>query len=103
VSVLQIAGSHTGVELMRTGKSPRDACLGALDRLVQATRVPYLLDSKGRPTFDVKFYAVNPRGESGAAAIWAGAKYAWCGGGSAPELRGCASLYPTPRPSMKDA
>jgi len=96
-SVIQVAGSHTVVELMRAGKSPRDACIGALDRLVQATRVPYLLDNDGRPTFDVKFYAVNPRGESGAAAIWPGAKYAWCGGGSAPELRECASLYPTPR------
>ncbi len=102
-SVIQIAGSHTVVELMRAGKSPREACLGALDRLVRATRVPYLLDADGRPTFDVKFYAVNPRGESGAAAIWAGAKYAWCRGGAKPELRDCASLYPTPPPWKKDA
>ena len=101
-SVIQIAGSHTVVELMRAGKSPREACLGALDRLVRATRVPYLLDSNGRPTFDVKFYAVNPRGESGAAAIWAGAEYAWCRGGSKPELRDCASLYPTKAPWRKD-
>jgi N4-(beta-N-acetylglucosaminyl)-L-asparaginase len=102
-SVIQIAGSHTVVELMRAGKSPREACLGALDRLVRATRVPYLLDSNGRPTFDVKFYAVNPQGDSGAAAIWAGAEYAWCRGGSKPELRDCASLYPTPPPWKKDA
>jgi N4-(beta-N-acetylglucosaminyl)-L-asparaginase len=101
-SVIQIAGSHTVVELMRAGKSPREACLGALDRLVRATRVPYLLDTDGRPTFDVKFYAVNPRGESGAAAIWAEAQYAWCRGGTEPELRDCASLYPTPPPWRKD-
>jgi len=102
-SVIQVAGSHTVVELMRAGKSPREACLGALDRLVRATRVPYLLDTDGRPTFDVKFYAVNPRGESGAAAIWAGAEYAWCRGGTEPELRDCASLYPTPPPWRKNA
>jgi len=102
-SVIQIAGSHTVVELMRAGKSPRESCLGALDRLVRATRVPYLLDSGGRPTFDVKFYAVNPRGESGAAAIWAGAEYAWCRGGTEPELRDCASLYPTPPPWKRTA
>ena len=101
-SVIQIAGSHTVVEFMRAGKSPREACLGALDRLVRATRVPYLLDTDGRPTFDVKFYAVNPRGESGAAAIWAGAQYAWCRGGTEPELRDCASLYPSPPPWRKD-
>jgi N4-(beta-N-acetylglucosaminyl)-L-asparaginase len=102
-SVIQVAGSHTVVEFMRAGKSPREACLGALDRLVRATRVPYLLDSDGRPTFDTKFYAVNPRGESGAAAIWAGAQYAWCSGGTEPELRDCASLYPSPPPWRKDS
>ncbi len=102
-SVIQVAGSHTVVEFMRAGKSPREACLGALDRLVRATRVPYLLDTDGRPTFDTKFYAVNPRGESGAAAIWAGAQYAWCSGGTEPELRDCASLYPTPPPWRKNS
>jgi N4-(beta-N-acetylglucosaminyl)-L-asparaginase len=97
-SVIQIAGAHTVVEFMRSGQSPADACVAALDRLVSATRVPYLLDDQGRPTFDVKFYAVNKEGDSGAAAIWAGAEYAWCRGGGQPELRPCASLYPTPPP-----
>ena len=50
-SVIQIAGAHTIVELMRAGASPQDACLGALERLVRATRVPYLLDDEGgRPS-----------------------------------------------------
>jgi N4-(beta-N-acetylglucosaminyl)-L-asparaginase len=97
-SVIQIAGAHTVVEFMRAGQSPRDACLGALDRLVRATRVPYLLDDQGRPTFDVKFYAVNRSGESGSAAIWQGAQYAWCSGEGVPELRDCAALYPSPPP-----
>jgi N4-(beta-N-acetylglucosaminyl)-L-asparaginase len=101
-SVIQIAGSHTVVELMRAGASPQDACLGALDRLVRATRVPYLLDDEGRPTFDVKFYAVNKAGEYAGAAIWAGAKYAVCRGGEAPMLKECASLYPTTPPWDKD-
>ncbi len=100
-SVIQIAGAHTVVEFMRAGQSPRDACLGALDRLVGATRVPYLLDDRGRPTFDVKFYAVNRAGESGSAAIWQGAKYAWCRGGEAPEHRDCAALFPSPAPWRK--
>ncbi len=101
-SVIQIAGAHTIVELMRAGASPRDACLGALDRLVRATRVPYLLDSAGRPTFDVKFYAVDKAGEAAGAAIWAGAEYAMCRGGEAPALKPCASLYPTRPPWFKD-
>ncbi len=101
-SVIQIAGAHTIVELMRSGASPRDACLGALDRLVRATRVSYLLDGDGRPTFDVKFYAVNTAGEAAGAAIWAGAEYAVCRGGEAARLEPCASLYPTRAPWSKD-
>jgi len=100
-SVIQISGAHTVVELMRAGKSPRDACLGALDRLVRATRVPYLLDGDGRPKFDVKFYAVNRAGEAAGAAIWAGAEYAFCRGGEEARLLECASLYPTIAPWKK--
>jgi N4-(beta-N-acetylglucosaminyl)-L-asparaginase len=100
-SVIQISGAHTVVELMRAGQSPRDACLGALDRLVRATRVPYLLDGDGRPTFDVSFYAVNRAGEAAGAAIWAGARYALCRGGKEPRLRDCASIYPMKAPWRK--
>jgi N4-(beta-N-acetylglucosaminyl)-L-asparaginase len=92
-SVIQIAGSHTVVELMRRGASPTDACLGALERIVHATRVPYLLKPSGLPAFDVKFYAVNLKGEAGAAAIWSGGKYAVCRERGPAELRDCAFLY----------
>ena len=91
--MIQIAGGHTVVEFMRMGKSPESACLAALERLVQATRVPYLLDDKGRPAFDVKFYAVNKKGETGSAAIWSGAKHAVCRSGSEPVHMDCAYLY----------
>ena len=100
-SVIQISGAHTVVELMRTGQSPRDACLGALDRLVRATRVPYLLDGDGHPNFDVKFYAVNKAGEAAGAAIWAGGEYALCRGGEEARLMESASLYPTVAPWKK--
>ncbi len=100
-SVIQISGAHTVVELMRAGLSPHDACLGALDRLVRATRVPYLLDGDGRPNFDVKFYAVNRAGEAAGAAIWAGAECTLCRGGEEARLMNCASLYPTTAPWKK--
>jgi len=92
-SVIQIAGGHTVVEFMRAGKSPEAACVAGLERLVQATRVPYLLDDQGRPSFDVKFYAVNKSGETGSAAIWSGAKHAVCRSGSEPVHEDCAYLY----------
>jgi N4-(beta-N-acetylglucosaminyl)-L-asparaginase len=92
-SVIQVAGSHTVVELMRRGASPAEACLGALGRIVKATRVRPLLDEQGRPKFDVKFYAVNHAGEVGAAAIWSGGKYSMCRAGEEPRLADCAFLY----------
>ncbi len=92
-SVIQIAGGHTVVEFMRAGKSPEAACLAALERLVQATRVPYLLDDKGRPSFNVKFYAVNKAGETGSATIWSGGRHAVCRTGSKPVHLDSAYLY----------
>jgi len=97
-SVIQISGAHTVVELMRRGQSPRDACLGGLDRLVRATRVSYLLDDRGRPKFDVQFYAVNKAGEAAAASIWAGGTYTVCRGGEEPRKMQRASLYPVKAP-----
>jgi N4-(beta-N-acetylglucosaminyl)-L-asparaginase len=92
-SVIQVAGSHTVVELMRAGSSPTDACLGGLERIVRATRLASLLDDRGRPRFDVKLYAVNQNGEVGGAAIWSGGSYAVARAGSEPELRDAAHLY----------
>jgi N4-(beta-N-acetylglucosaminyl)-L-asparaginase len=92
-SVIQIAGAHTVVEFMRNGKDPEAACLATLERMVAATRVPYLLDDRGRPTFDVKFYAVDAAGRTGSAAIWSGATCAVCRAGSAPKEVDCAYLY----------
>jgi N4-(beta-N-acetylglucosaminyl)-L-asparaginase len=92
-SVIQIAGAHTVVELMRNGATPTDACLGALERVVSATRVPYLLDDKGRPSFNVNFYAVNCDGVTGGASIWSGSKHAVARSGEEPALVDSAYLY----------
>jgi N4-(beta-N-acetylglucosaminyl)-L-asparaginase len=92
-SVIQVAGGHSVVELMRGGASPTDACLGALERIVRATRLPSLLDDRGRPRFDVKLYAVNRRGAVGAASLWSGGEFAVCRAGGEPELKPCAHLY----------
>ena len=101
-SVIQISGAHTVVEFMRAGQSPRDACLGALDRLVRATRVPYLLDDQGRPNFNVQFYAVNKAGEAAGAAIWKGSTYTLCRAGEEARKLPCDSLYPIKPPWRTD-
>ncbi len=80
------------VEFMRAGKSPEQACLEACKRIVQHNKMRRLKDDAGRPTFNVNFYAINKRGEYGAAAIYSGSKFALHDGTSA-RLLDAAYLY----------
>jgi N4-(beta-N-acetylglucosaminyl)-L-asparaginase len=59
---------------MRRGMSPTDACMETLKR-VMALSAPRLIAADGRPKFDLTFYAVNKKGEFGAAGLFP-ARYA---------------------------
>ncbi|MFO1497380.1 MAG: hypothetical protein U1G07_03115 [Verrucomicrobiota bacterium] len=48
---------------------------------------------KGRPNFDVTFYAINKRGQFGGASIWSGAKFAVNTGEKESRLVDAAYLY----------
>lgn len=63
------------VEFMRMGKSPEEACLAACQRIVDHTKLPELLTEDGKPNFNVKFYAVNKKGEYGSGAIHSGGSF----------------------------
>jgi N4-(beta-N-acetylglucosaminyl)-L-asparaginase len=79
------------VEQMRLGKHPKDAGLEALRRIVANTVDKRLLDDKGRPNFQMIFYALNAKGEYGGTSMFP-TKYAVCtekGG----QLLDTASLY----------
>lgn len=85
------------VEWMRQGKSPEEATLLACKRIVDRNREKRLTDKTGRFRHNVKFYAINKRGEYGSAAIWGeigGAKstYLTHDGTQAKKLE-CAYLY----------
>ena len=80
-AVIKTCGSHSVIELVRSGMSPTDACLEALGRVVTFTTEARLRDARGRPNFNVNYYAVNKSGEYGGAAIWSGARFAVCSGG----------------------
>lgn len=80
------------VEYMRQGKSPEQACLEACKRIADHNKVRRLKEDSGKPNFDVKFYAINKRGEHGAASIWSEGKYAVHDGTSA-KLVEMAYLY----------
>ena len=48
---------------MRQGKSPKDAGLAALKRIVANTIEKRLLGPGGKPNFNVTYYALNTKGE----------------------------------------
>lgn len=60
--VIKTCGSFAVVEAMRRGLSPEDACLEALQRIVQWTQP--------KPPFNVKYVALRRDGVAGCAALW---------------------------------
>ena len=89
-AVITVCGAHTVVEFMRNGLHPKDACLAAIKRLLEVNRTKYLW-KEGKPTFQVRFYAVDVKGRVGGAGIFPG-KYA-CADEKGPRLEDCAFLF----------
>jgi N4-(beta-N-acetylglucosaminyl)-L-asparaginase len=89
-SNIKVCGGFLTVEHMRRGMKPTDACLETLKRVVAATE-PRLLDERGRPRFSLNFYAVNKRGEFGAASLYPG-RYA-AHDGTEAKIRDTAYLF----------
>jgi len=76
------------VEWMRQGKSPEEACLLACKRINERQREKRLQDEQGRFKPNVKFYAINRKGEYGAAAVRGGWNYLIHDGNSVKKLEG---------------
>lgn len=58
------------VEFMRQGMSPRDAGMGALARIRDNTVEPRLLNERGLPNFDVRFFVLNKAGDYAGVALY---------------------------------
>ena len=76
------------VESMRRGMSPKDAGMEALKRIKSNTVERRLLNSKGNPNFNIRFFVLNKRGETAGVAMYhAGeTKYALCNENGAAAL-----------------
>jgi N4-(beta-N-acetylglucosaminyl)-L-asparaginase len=70
--VIRIAGSHLVVELMRQGKSPENACIEAVNRVVKLTTQR----NKNLKDIQVGFIALNKNGEFGSYCVQNGFSYA---------------------------
>lgn len=68
------------VEQLRSGKSPKDAGMYALNRVKDATIEKRLQDDQGRPNFDLKFYVLGKSGEHAGVSMQSrrNPKYAVC-------------------------
>jgi N4-(beta-N-acetylglucosaminyl)-L-asparaginase len=85
---IYINGAHTVVENMRRGMSPTDAAMDAVKRV----SARYGDNKEELDSIGINFYAVNKKGEYGAAALWKGSKFAVHDGKEA-KLVECAYLY----------
>jgi N4-(beta-N-acetylglucosaminyl)-L-asparaginase len=78
------------VESLRGGMSPKDAGMEALKRIKSNTVERRLLNSRGNPNFNIRFFVLNKRGETAGVAMYHSGetKYALCSenGASSPEL-----------------
>lgn len=88
---IKVCGAFLAVEFMRQGMSPEQALLQVMKRVIAMTE-SRLLDDRGRPYFQLQYYAVNKKGEYAAATAYEGAKFAVCDAKGA-RLEDCAYLY----------
>ncbi len=58
------------VEFMRQGMSPKDAGMAALGRIRDNTVEARLLNERGLPNFDVRFFIVDKAGEYAGVALY---------------------------------
>ena len=71
---IKVCGAFLTVEFMRQGLSPDQACMKTIDRVIAMTE-RRLLDSNGRPLFDLQFYALSKDGRFGSATAYEGYHY----------------------------
>ncbi len=79
------------VELLRQGRSPKDAGMEALRRVRANTIEKRLLDEQGNPAFGLQFYIVNRAGEFAGVSMYE-SEYAVCTE-NGPETRKCEALF----------
>jgi N4-(beta-N-acetylglucosaminyl)-L-asparaginase len=70
--VIRIAGCHTVIELMRQGMPPEEACMRAVERIMNTAK----RRNKALSELQIGFLAINRKGEHGAYSLQKGFSYA---------------------------
>ena len=90
-SNIKVCGAFLAVELLRQGKSPEQALLEVMRRVIAMTE-KRLLDDKGRPYFDLSYYAVTKDGRYAGSSAYEGGQYA-VADASGPRLEPTVFLF----------
>jgi N4-(beta-N-acetylglucosaminyl)-L-asparaginase len=72
---IKVCGAFLAVEFMRQGMDPQAALMKVMERVIAMTE-PRLLNDKGRPWFDLQFYAVAKDGRYAGACAYQGSRFA---------------------------
>jgi len=88
---IKVCGAFLAVELMRQGKSPEEALLEVMRRVIAMTE-KRLLDDHGRPYFDLNFYAVAKDGRYAGSSAYEGSHFAVCDA-TGPRLEPAVFLF----------
>jgi N4-(beta-N-acetylglucosaminyl)-L-asparaginase len=74
---IKVCGAFLAVEFMRMGMTPEAALIKVMERVIAMTE-KRLLDDRGRPYFDLNFYAINKKGEFAGSCAYQGSNFAVC-------------------------
>ena len=88
---IKVCGAFLAVEFMRQGMTPQAALMKVMERVIAMTE-QRLLNEKGRPYFQLQYYAVNKKGEYAGACAYEGSKFAVADANGA-RLEDCAYLF----------
>jgi N4-(beta-N-acetylglucosaminyl)-L-asparaginase len=72
---IKVCGAFLAVEFMRQGMSPEQALIKVMERVIAMTE-RRLLNDRGRPYFDLNFYAVHKDGRYAGASAYEGGRFA---------------------------
>lgn len=90
-SNIMVCGAFLAVEYMRQGLAPEAALMKVMERVLEHTE-KRLLDDRGRPRFDLSFYAISKDGRYAGACAYEGAQFAVCDE-KGPRLEKSAFLF----------
>ncbi|HEY4216588.1 MAG TPA: N(4)-(beta-N-acetylglucosaminyl)-L-asparaginase [Gemmatimonadaceae bacterium] len=88
---IKVCGAFLAVEFMRQGMTPEQALMKVMERVIAMTETR-LLDDKGRPHFQLQYYAVNKKGDYAGACAYEGSKFAVADAKGA-RIENCAYLF----------